>query len=509
MTNEDLLTRLRSLQAVNQLKMLGEQLPELNTEASTSFETKVVPPSAKLPCAALLSQCLQFFWMGFAWPSMGAVLPRIREMYNLNYTEGTLVFGVFACGLMLGCFFAFDEGREAVARFCVVVREKFRNIEGIKRHAEFRDEDETGAPKKTVDSLQQQQLRYSTLQRILKDSDKMKLLASVTITVISQLLMGTIVSRASYTFCLGIWFFMGMSNTGLNIFSGILVSRLAAAQTTAIFACQGPSYGIAAMLASPLAAAIMVQMDNDFSWFYLLQAALGFFVIAGIAYSDFPFDDGTTSATSSSSNITYNATTSHSSLLIKDRRFTLVMLSSFFYWGLDGVISQWITTVLLDQGHSYSFSSQVLSLLWGGVLVGRGIMAIVSVSIYKGNPLRNCILMLVCTPLALACALPIALSPPVSTMLLTLAFFYGVFLAPMDALLRGLTGALFKHPETGQTNTPFTLLFFACNGSLLVFTPLAGVVIQASGSGSAGLFLGIACGACVLCMVFCLWWKLK
>jgi MFS family permease len=301
---------------------------------------------------------------------------------------------------------------------------------------------------------------------------------------------------------------MGLANTGLNIFSGIVVSRLAPVQTTAIFACQGPSYGIAAMLASPLAAAIMTKMDNDFSWFYLLQAALGSCVFAAIGLSDFPFDVENAPASSNSSKSS-DSTSSHLALLLRDRRFAFVMLSSFFYWGLDGVLSQWITTVLLDQGSTISFSSQVLSLLWAGVLVGRGIMALASISIYKGTPSRNSVLMLVCIPPALLLAAVIAITSPPAAVLLATVFFYGLFLAPLDALLRGLTGALFKHPDTGQTNTPFTILFFACNGSLLVFTPLAGVFIQATGSGRAGLGVGVACGVCVLCMASCLWWKLK
>jgi hypothetical protein len=185
------------------------------------------------------------------------------------------------------------------------------------------------------------------------------------------------------------------------------------------------------------------------------------------------------------------------------------MLSSFFYWGLDGVLSQWITTVLLDQGSTLSYSSQVLSLLWAGVLVGRGVFAIASVSIYRGTPLHNSVLMLACTPPAVILAAAIALSSPSAAVLLATVFFYGLFLAPMDALLRGVTGALFKHPCTGQTNTPFTILFFACNGSLLLFTPLAGIVIQATGSGRAGLCVGVVCGACVLCMASCLWYKLR
>jgi fucose permease len=512
MTNDDLILRLRTLQTANEIKLQGAGQPEV--AVTTAAAASAAAP--KLPRAALVSQCLQFFWMGFAWPSMGAVLPRIREMFGLNYAEGTLVFGVFACGLMLGCCFAFDEGRAAVMRLFVCVTDRFRKVKKVGMHVEFQDEDETAAVEEMVGLNQQQQQqeqhqqqrRHSFFQRLARDSDKMKLVVSLTLSVIAQLLMGTIVRHAPYTFCLGVWFIMGLANTGLNIFSGIVVSRLAPVQTTAIFACQGPAYGIAAMLASPLAAAIMTRMDNDFSWFYLLQAALGSFCVAAVALADFPFevDNAPTISTGSSKNS--SSTSSHLALLFKDRRFAFVMLSSFFYWGLDGVLSQWITSVLLDEGNTISFSSQVLSLLWAGVLVGRGILAIASISIYRGTPLRNSVLMLACVPLALVLAAVIAFTSPPAASLLATVFFYGFFLSPMDALLRGLTGALFKHPDTGQTNTPFTILFFACNGSLLVFTPLAGVFIQATGSGRAGLSVGVACGFCVLCMASCLRWRL-
>jgi MFS family permease len=117
--------------------------------------------------------------------------------------------------------------------------------------------------------------------------------------------------------------------------------------------------------------------------------------------------------------------------------------------------------------------------------------------------------MLFCIPPALILAFIVTVTSPPPAVLLATVFFYGIFLGPMDALLRGLTGALFKHPDTGQTNTPFTIMFFACNGSLLLFTPLAGVVIQATSSGRAGLSVGVACGMSVLCMAVCLRWKLK
>lgn len=513
MTNDDLIMRLRALETSNETKRQGPSLPEV--DASRINASPAATAATALPRAALVSQCLQFFWMGFAWPSMGAVLPRIREMFHLNYAEGTLVFGVFACGLMLGCCFAFDEGRAAIANIFAFLIEKFRKIKPPQKHVEFRDEDELEGSEQTVDlrdqtqqQLQHQQ-RSSILRHIFRDNDKIKLLTSISLTVIGQVLMGTIVQYAPYTFCLGVWFLMGLANTGLNIFSGIVVSRLAPASTTAIFAWQGPSYGVAAMLASPLAAAIMTRMDNDFSWFYLLQAALGVIVIAAISFSDFPYEAENISEVSARTAKDKNSGSSHLVLLLKDRRFAFAMLSSFFYWGLDGVLSQWITTVLLDQGSTLSYSSQVLSLLWAGVLVGRGVFAIASVSIYRGTPLRNSVLMLACTPPAVILAAAIALSSPSAAVLLATVFFYGLFLAPMDALLRGVTGALFKHPCTGQTNTPFTILFFACNGSLLLFTPLAGIVIQATGSGRAGLCVGVVCGACVLCMASCLWYKLR
>ncbi len=525
MTNDDLVQRLRTLETANDCSIQETGQSNINiaaAAAAASDTTADVVASAtlaentsgKLPRVALLSQCLQFFWMGFAWPSMGAVLPRIREMFDLNYAQGTLVFGIFACGLMLGCCFAFDEGRVMIARAFVLLCGKLRGFKKDLSHVQFQDEDQSDSDFRMVDlQLQKQQnqnqQRHSFFQHLLQDSDKMKLLASVTLTVLAQLLMGTIVQHAPYTFCLVVWFLMGLANTGLNIFSGIVVSRLAPAQTTAIFACQGPSYGIAAMLASPLAAAIMTRMENNFSWFYLLQAALGCCVVAAIGASDFPHAVGNASknCTGISKNISSN--TSHFSLLVNDRRFAFVMLSSFFYWGLDGVLSQWITTYLLDQGHTLSFSSQVLSLLWAGVLVGRGIMALASVSIFKGTPLRNSVLMLVCTPPALVLAAAVAFAAPAAGSLLAIVFFYGLFLAPIDALLRGMTGALFKHPDTGTTNTPFTILFFACNGSLLVFTPLAGIFIQTTGSGRAGLCVGLVCGLCVLCTMSLLWKKLS
>jgi fucose permease len=512
MTNDDLILRLRALETENETKLQGSSSPEIDT---SHISASPAVAAVALPRAALVSQCLQFFWMGFAWPSMGAVLPRIREMFQLNYAEGTLVFGIFACGLMLGCCAAFDEGRAAFAKFFALISDKVRKNKPAQRHVEFQDEDETGGGEELVDLREQtrqqpqEKLRGSFLRHMLRDTDKMKLLASVTLTVIGQVLMGTVVHHAPYTFCLGVWFIMGLANTGLNIFSGIVVSRLAPASTTAIFAWQGPSYGVAAMLASPLAAAIMIRMDNDFSWFYLLQAALGCIVIVAITLSDFPFAAEKHSEVGPRSMRDNSNVSSHLVLLLKDRRFAFAMLSSFFYWGLDGVLSQWITTVLLDQGSTLSFSSQVLSLLWAGVLVGRGIFAIASVSIYRGTPLRNSVLMITCTPPAVILAAVIALSSLPAAVLLTSVFFYGLFLAPMDALLRGVTGALFKHPSTGQTNTPFTILFFACNGSLLLFTPLAGIVIQATGSGRAGLCVGVVCGVCVLCMASCLWLKLK
>jgi fucose permease len=520
MTNDDLVQRLRALETANNCSTQETGQSEINIAAAAADPTADVAISAaaaatnassKLPRGALLSQCLQFFWMGFAWPSMGAVLPRIREMFDLNYAQGTLVFGVFACGLMLGCCFAFDEGRALILKAFVLLSGKFRNAKKVLNHVQFQDEDQSDSELRTANLQQKQQNQYrqrhSFLQRLIQDGDKMKLLASVTLTVIAQLLMGTIVQHAPYAFCLLVWFLLGLANTGLNIFSGIVVSRLAPAQTTAIFACQGPSYGIAAMLASPLAAAIMTRMDNDFSWFYLLQAAVGFCVIGAIGASDFPHAVGNScnngTITDSSKSISSN--TSHFSLLVRDRRFAFVTLSSFFYWGLDGVLSQWITTVLLDQGHTLSFSSQVLSLLWAGVLVGRVIMALASISIFKGTPLRNSVLMLMCIPPALVLAAAIALTSPAAGVLLAIVFLYGIFLAPIDALLRGMTGALFKHPDTGQTNTPFTILFFACNGSLLVFTPLAGIFIQTTGSGRAGLCVGVVCGVCVLCTASLLW----
>ena len=516
MTNDDLVQRLRALETANDCKTQEIGQSEINVAAADTTADVAISAAAaandassKLPRGALLSQCLQFFWMGFAWPSMGAVLPRIREMFDLNYAQGTLVFGIFACGLMLGCCFAFDEGRALILKAFVLLSGKFRNAKKGLSHVQFQDEDQSDSELRTANLQQKQQNQYRQrhlfLQRLIQDGDKMKLLASVTLTVIAQLLMGTIVQHAPYAFCLVVWFFLGLANTGLNIFSGIVVSRLAPAQTTAIFACQGPSYGIAAMLASPLAAAIMTRMDNDFSWFYLLQAALGVCVVGAIGASDFPHAVGNSSknCTDSSKNISSN--TSHFSLLVRDRRFAFVMLSSFFYWGLDGVLSQWITTVLLDQGHTLSFSSQVLSLLWAGVLVGRGIMALASISVFKGTPLRNSVLMLICIPPALALAAAIALTSPAAGVLLAIVFLYGIFLAPIDALLRGMTGALFKHPDTGQTNTPFTILFFACNGSLLVFTPLAGIFIQTTGSGRAGLCVGVVCGVCVMCTSSLLW----
>ena len=512
MTNDDIILRLRALETANNTKLQGIRQPEADSSAAGASAHIGAASATRLPRAALVSQCLQFFWMGFAWPSMGAVLPRIREMFGLNYAEGTLVFGVFACGLMLGCCFAFDEGRAAVVRCFLYISDKLRKVKPVQRHLEFQDEDEGGERKEMADlhhQTPQQQPRRLFLQHLLRDTDKMKLLASVTLTVIGQILMGTIVQHAPYTFCLGVWFLMGLANTGLNIFSGIVVSRLAPSQTTAIFACQGPSYGIAAMLASPLAAAIMTRMGNDFSWFYLLQAAFGFIVIAAIAVSDFPFEAKNASEVGTSTSKSSSNGSSHLAMLVRDRRFAFAMLSSFFYWGLDGVLSQWITTVLLDQGSTLSFSSQVLSLLWAGVLVGRAVFALASVSIYKGTPLRNSVLMLACTPPAVILAAAIAFSSPPPAVLLATVFFYGFFLAPMDSLLRGVTGALFKHPSTGQTNTPFTILFFACNGSLLLFTPLAGVVIQGTGSGRAGLCVGVVCGVCVLCMVACLLWRLR
>jgi len=516
MTNDDLVQRLRALETANDCNTQEIGQSEINVAAADTTADVAISAAAaandassKLPRGALLSQCLQFFWMGFAWPSMGAVLPRIREMFDLNYAQGTLVFGIFACGLMLGCCFAFDEGRALILKAFVLLSGKFRNAKKGLSHVQFQDEDHSDSELRTANLQQKQQNQYrqrhSFLQRLIQDGDKMKLLASVTLTVIAQLLMGTIVQHAPYAFCLVVWFFLGLANTGLNIFSGIVVSRLAPAQTTAIFACQGPSYGIAAMLASPLAAAIMTRMDNNFSWFYLLQAALGVCVVGAIGASDFPHAVGNSSknCTDSSKNISSN--TSHFSLLVRDRRFAFVMMSSFFYWGLDGVLSQWITTVLLDQGHTLSFSSQVLSLLWAGVLVGRGIMALASISVFKGTPLRNSVLMIICIPPALVIAAAIALTSPAAGVLLAIVFLYGIFLAPIDALLRGMTGALFKHPDTGQTNTPFTILFFACNGSLLVFTPLAGIFIQTTGSGRAGLCVGVVCGVCVMCTSSLLW----
>ncbi len=117
-------------------------------------------------------------------------------------------------------------------------------------HVEFQDEDDTGSAEEMVhasqqqrrDEGQQQPQHRSFFQRMSRDSDKMKLMVSITLTVVAQLLMGTIVQHAPYSFCLGIWFIMGLANTGLNIFSGIVVSRLAPVKTTAIFAWQGPSY---------------------------------------------------------------------------------------------------------------------------------------------------------------------------------------------------------------------------------------------------------------------------
>ncbi|MGB7441366.1 MAG: MFS transporter [Coleofasciculaceae cyanobacterium] len=114
------------------------------------------------------------------------------------------------------------------------------------------------------------------------------------------------------------------------------------------------------------------------------------------------------------------------------RRASIFLLLIMFYTGLESSLGTWSGTYLIYLGQDVTYSSKLLSLYWGGLTLGRMLLA----GWVGKQPTKALSLLLGCS----LGTLGLVIFPPLAPLLPLVAFFYGPLFATLFALLQEKCG---------------------------------------------------------------------
>ncbi|EIW55071.1 MFS general substrate transporter [Trametes versicolor FP-101664 SS1] len=283
------------------------QLPELEDE--TGVRTPAQRRKAFMQFAAL---CCSIFVSGWNDGTLGPLLPRLQEVYDVGYAVVSLIFVVSCIGAILGsCTFLYLTDR----------------------------------------------LGYGVVV----------VLASLMMMVAYAL------EAAAVPFPVFVvaYFFIGFGNSFLNSGSNVFLANVSVGKASTRFGILHGSYGLGAM-ASPL---ISTQFSHMRHWSFVYLVHIGLLVIT-VTMQTITFKFQSQEACALEIGLPPPAQEPVSLLerykrVFRMRAVHLMALFAFIYVGIEVSIGSWIVTYVIDLRHGGPSSGYISSGLFGGIMVGR------------------------------------------------------------------------------------------------------------------------------------------